>query len=70
MRKRKSFAVLLLTFQYYFTVAKLEDSLRDVRELFLIDGIENIDNKVDTPTDRTKTDPIKGLQSFAEKVIR
>ena len=64
------FTVLFLTFQYYIAAEELEDSLRDVRELFLNDGIENVDNKVDFTKERKGTDPIRGLQSFVEKVIR
>ena len=71
MRTRTGcFTVLFLTFQCYIAAEELEDSLRDVRELFLNDGIENVDNKVDYTTERKETDPIRGLQSFVEKVIR
>ena len=72
MRIRKGFPLLLLAFQSYIGAEELDDSLRDVRELFLVDGIENIGNEVDSPIEgrEIKTDPVRGLQSFVEKVIR
>ena len=73
MRIRKGFPLLLLAFQSYIRAEEVDDdSLRDVRELFLVDGIENIGNEVDSPIEgrEIKTDPVRGLQSFVEKVIR
>ena len=72
MRIRKGFPLLLLAFQCYIIADELDDSLRDVRELFLVDGIENIGNEVDSPIEgrEIKNDPVRGLQSFVEKVIR
>ena len=72
MRIRKGFPLLLLAFPCYIRAEEVDDSLRDVRELFLVDGIENIGNEVDSPIEgrEIKNDPVRGLQSFVEKVIR